>query len=195
MEEKAFTYHINIMYTWHTHTHTHTHNYIAYVHMYVLPVHMYSKNAKRCDNEKYLVFYYKYQRLRPAPKSNNNSNTFVLPVLPYPPRPPAQLLRRFKIACAAISETCTQVWARQLMDVRVAELLRIQAQKIARNINTIRRQRQRRRRQRQRERRRRRNGKSETNGKRKRQNGWQTHKQHKKKEEALANCCGAVEMR
>lgn len=41
--------------------------------LYILPLHTYictyNRNAKRCDNEKYLVFYYKYQRrLRPAPK-------------------------------------------------------------------------------------------------------------------------------
>lgn len=121
---------------------THTHGYIiTYVHM-VYTACTYNRNAKRCDNEKYLVFYYKYQRrLRPAPKPQQQQQHIRSASVTTPSLSPLQncLCCNFRIVHASVSETVDGcVW------VSVAELLRIQAQKIARNINTIRRERRRR---------------------------------------------------
>lgn len=121
---------------------THTHGYIiTYVHM-VYTACTYNRNAKRCDNEKYLVFYYKYQRrLRPAPKPQQQQQHIRSASAATPSHSPLQncLCCNFRIVHASVSETVDGcVW------VSVAELLRIQAQKIARNINTIRRERRRR---------------------------------------------------
>lgn len=69
---------------------------------------MYNRNAKRCDNEKYLVFYYKYQRrLRPAPKPQQQQQHIRSASVATSSHSPFQncLCCNFRIVHASVSET------------------------------------------------------------------------------------------
>lgn len=147
----------------------HTHEYIiTYVHIVYTAftyICTYNRNAKRCDNEKYLVFYYKYQRrLRPAPKPQQQQQ-HIRSATPSPLSSSKLLVLQFP--------NCARKCERDSWWMCVSECCRTAQNPSAKNCkkykyNTKRTETKMKWR------------KSETNGKRKRQNGWQTHKQHKK---------------